>query len=85
MGGGGGGRRKWLLETNKLKGGKKNRGKYIKKNGEKGLKNASFWLINLKNSREKIFLSRGGGMIEMHNIYPWGNYKISFRLCGSRL
>ena len=41
------------------------------------LKNASFWVINSKRFRvgEKNNLKRGGGMIEMHNIYPWVRVK----------
>ena len=40
---------------------------YIKKRGKRPL-NSSFLAINsLKNS---IFKKKGGGMIEMYNIYP---------------
>ena len=44
-----------------MKRGKKNGGK-IHKNGEKGLKNVSFWVINSNNSLGKEnYLKRGGG------------------------
>ena len=57
------------------------------KNGN-GNKNASFWAINSTarppqtySSEKKMNLKRGGGggMIEMHNIYPWSVY--FFSLC----
>ena len=58
-------------------------GKLHRKDGEKGLKNASFWVITSKHFRppprrpqtyssgKKIHPKRGGGgMIEIRNIYP---------------
>ena len=54
------------------KGKEKKEENYIKKGG-KGLKNASFWAINPPQtylSGKKFNLKRGG-MIRIHNIYPW--------------
>ena len=62
------------------KGERKREENYMKK-GEKGLKNASFWVINSKNFRKLVHRGKkmiskggGGGMIELDNIYPWKHY-----------
>ena len=51
----GGKNEKSRFEGKKLKGGKTKEGKLHKKNGEKGLKIASFWVINSKNFRQNIY------------------------------
>ena len=71
----------WPLENNNLKwrfrGKKESRkrktGETYIENGEKGLKNASFWVINSKIFRTAPSPGVGveGGMIEMHNIYQF--------------
>ena len=57
------------------------------KNGN-GIKNAAFWAINSTARPPQTYSSEkknesqkrgGGGMIEMHNIYPWSVY--FFSLC----
>ena len=83
--------KKWNYELGEkmLKGIEKKQKNYIKKGG-KGLKNASFWAINIffrmegfpqtyfsggKNESQK----RGGGMINMQNIYPCLSNFIKFK------
>ena len=63
----GGGNIKWERKTGE---------NYIK-NGENGLKNAPFWVINSKiNLKRGGGRRRGGGVIEMHNIYPCPNHDL---------
>ena len=52
----------------------------LHKNGEKGLKNASFWVINSKNSRpgtENLFV--GKNSIERGGVYVRNAQYISLR------
>ena len=64
--------KKCRFRGNNEKGKIKTEENYIN-NGGKGLKNENFGFNRLpptNSSWEKIYLKRGGGMIEMHNIYP---------------
>ena len=60
----------------KIKKGKEKRRKITYKNGEKALKINLFILLTLFDGEKKNVIG-GGGVIEMHNIYPWTPTKTS--------